>query len=127
MCKKIICIIFLFLSSCATYIHKKEDFKGTNITSNPSGAYVYVDGTITKTPTNIRMNVKPKEGHIIKFRKEGYKEKEVVVKKKFRPISTIFGNMLWTFWYPLTLWLDLERGAWDFEDDINVTLEKKDG
>jgi hypothetical protein len=73
------------------------------------------------------MNVKPKEGHIIKFRKEGYKEKEVVVKKKFRPISTIFGNMLWTFWYPLTLWLDLERGAWDFEDDINVTLEKKDG
>lgn len=121
-----ILIILPFLSSCSTYIYLKDDLrKGVNITSTPSGAYFYVDGWIAKTPANVTLSSESRNS-IIKFRKEGYKEKTVKIGSKFRFFPTIIGNLLWNFFYFNALAIDMGKhgAAWDLERNISVKLEK---
>ena len=114
----------LFIPSCSFISYVGQDAKGINITSEPKGAYLYVDGWIAKTPVNLKLKGKDRN-KIIKFRKEGYKETQVKIDSNFRFGTTLIGNMVWVFFYPLVVWGDLQEGyAWGLDKNIKVELEK---
>ncbi|MDA9817997.1 PEGA domain-containing protein [Flavobacteriaceae bacterium] len=119
----LILVCILFLSSCSN-MHYKKNKGGINISSNPSKAYIYVDGWITKTPASIPIFGKK---HIIKFKKDGYKDKEIEVNGDFNFFRTYIGNMIFLIFYPVAIWHDINTGAaWEINENINVNLKKND-
>ena len=113
--------MLLFLSSCAGFLHKNS--QEIEISSNPSEAYIYVDGWIAKTPTKITLSSSSKN-YIIKAKKDGYAEKEVKVERSIRYKSVFLANLIWTLGYPYAIYVDFVSGHAFELKNTEINLEK---
>jgi len=112
-------IAFVF-SGCATIF--KGDSSKLGMTSNPQGAIVYANGAeiCSSTPCNVKL--KANNSLNLMFKKEGFKEKTILVNSKVGAvwvILDILGGLV-----PVII--DAATGAWfEFDPDmVTVTLEK---
>ena len=116
--KIFILIPLLILASCAAIPSEKE----IEITSVPPNAYVYVDGWILKTPAKVTL--KNDRSHVIKVKKEGYKDSEVNPEISIR-YGVVFGaNLIWTFVYPVAVLIDFTSGHAFGIADTHIILEE---
>jgi hypothetical protein len=75
--KKVLCLLMLFVSGCASIIHGNTEQIG--FTSDPSGATLQVASNKTTTPAFI---ILPRRGkYTARFTKEGYEPAEVQIKE----------------------------------------------
>ncbi len=110
------------ISGCAGIFngHSKE----IEIASEPTDAYIYIDGWIAKTPTRIALSPSNKN-YTIKIKKDGYVEQEVEVKRSVRYGPVFFANLGWLFAYPYAVYVDFSSGNAFEMMDTKIILEKK--
>lgn len=127
-------LIIALISSCASStvkvkkqgIYKKHDILIDSVPSN-ADIFIYPEGIVAKTP--IYVNRLEIANATIDFKKDGYKDKSVFVKKKerFLLFHTLFGNIILLPLYPFGILYDL-GGGWDIKkpgDKLVFELEKK--
>ena len=112
-------ISFVFIS-CATI------FKGTtdevSFSSDPSGAKVYINGSLLGT-TPVQLELKSKNSYTIEFKKEGYEPRTVVLNNSVGAgwiiLDVIFGII------PIVV--DAATGSWFSLDQehVNAVLEQQ--
>lgn len=118
MFKKIVLLVGVLLSGCATIFDGTKDTVSFN--STPSQAKIYVNGMeMGTTPTNIRM--RKSENQMIEIKKEGYETKNLMPTTGFNPLA-LLNTIAWPFWI-----VDAATGAiWEVDPSFyNVTLEPK--
>lgn len=113
-------IVAILSSSCATIIKgSKQEF---NITSNPSQATVYVNGTsIGKTPLKTKL-ARKETNTVVRLSLEGYKDVEIPLKREGN--GWIWGNIV--FGGLIGLIVDASDGAMYklTPEQINAELAK---
>ena len=83
-------IILVFsLIGCATIV--KGKFQKITVTSDPSQAFVTVDGQQTKTPGVVTLDT-TRSMYVLRFEKEGYEPVEVKIKRGLS--GWLFGNII---------------------------------
>ncbi|MCR9133913.1 MAG: PEGA domain-containing protein [bacterium] len=96
----------LLTTSCASI------FKGSSadirVNSNPSGATVMINN-INRGTTPQTMSLARNENYVLTFKKDGYEDVNVEVKKKFDVGTTVVGNLF--SWGLLGLVVDIATGA----------------
>lgn len=71
-----VAVASLIFSSCATIFKGSTD--DVSFSSDPSGAKVYVNGSLLGT-TPVQLELKSKNSYTIEFKKEGYETKTVLL------------------------------------------------
>ncbi len=107
------------MSGCATLFNNKEP--GINMTSQPRGVKVYVDGQyMGETPLKVRLSVKKE--YIVEFRKEGYQSKSYVLDNHVGVVWVLL-DIVTGFW-PIVI--DLVTGNWYElnESRVHMVLER---
>lgn len=80
---------FLILTSCATIMNSTT--QQISVSSMPSGATVKLNGMLVgETP--LSLDVKRKNGGVVRIEKEGYETAEIILVKKTN--GWVFGNIL---------------------------------
>jgi len=109
-------ILFAFVASligCGAIL--KGTKEGVHFTSDPEGATVMVNGTERGT-TPLQLRLASKETYTVTFRKEGYKDKTVVIENHTQPgwivLDAVFGLI------PVVV--DAATGGWYSLDEHNV-------
>ncbi|MGE0268598.1 MAG: PEGA domain-containing protein [Candidatus Omnitrophota bacterium] len=97
MFKKSICITLVSIisfigSGCSTLV--KGNRQLVTINSEPSGAKVKLSNGLKGT-TPYTADLQTGSDYVVEVTKEGYQEEQVQITKEFRPVTTIFGNILW--------------------------------
>lgn len=116
-----IVIISFFVSSCATI------FKGSSaevrVNSSPSGADVYIN-EMDRGQTPLSLNLARNDNYVLHFKKDGYEDVRVEVRKKFDGATTIIGNLF--SWWLLGVVVDVASGAaYSLTPaDVNGNMEK---
>ncbi len=113
-------VIIVAVSGCATVFNQKSE--PVYFTSDPTGAAVYLHGDrIGKTPTETRLQAS--ESHRIRFAKEGYEEKTVLLNYHVGIGWVCLG--FFTAIIPIVV--DLATQSWYELDDneIHAVLRKK--
>ena len=110
---------FVF-SSCATIFKGSTD--DVSFSSDPSGAKVYVNGSLLGT-TPIQLELKSKNSYTIEFKKEGYETKTVLLNNSVGAgwiILDILGGL-----FPVII--DAATGNWYELDQehVNAALEQQ--
>jgi len=113
-------VTVLLINGCATI------FKGTsdnvNFSSEPSGAKVYVNGSLMGT-TPVKLKLESKRVYYIEFKKEGFDTKTFTITNHVGVgwiILDILGGLV-----PVIV--DASTGAWYSldQDNVNAILEKQ--
>lgn len=120
----VIIVTAFMLASCATIIDGSK--QKVVITSDPSGASIYVDGApkgVTPMQTKI-----PRKSKSILFLKDGYKDKAVSLDQKTN--GTYWANLallpLGIISCPIGMWIDVGTGAvYKVNESITIKLEQK--
>jgi len=87
------------LQGCMTIVGKR--LQAVDVTANPAGARVFVDGAYQgETPLSLRLAKKPP--HVIRIEKDGYRPVEIRMKKQKLWLPAIFGNLIWI--PPIAMW-----------------------
>ena len=101
-----IILFSFFTSSCATI------FKGSSaevrVNSSPSGAEVFIND-MDRGKTPLTLNLNRNDNYILHFKKDGYEDVRVEVRKKFDGATTIVGNLF--SWWLLGIVVDVASGA----------------
>lgn len=99
-------LLILTLSGCGTI------FKGSSaevrFNSTPSNATISING-IDRGTTPLALNLNRNDNYVINFKKEGYEEVNVEVRKKFDAGTTIVGNLF--SWWAIGIIVDIASGA----------------
>lgn len=111
---------FLTFSSCATIFKGSTD--DVNFSSDPTGAKVYVNGSLLGT-TPLQLKLKSNKTYTIEFMKDGYETKTVILNNSVGAgwvILDILGGLI-----PVII--DAATGNWYELDQehINAALEKQ--
>jgi hypothetical protein len=113
-------MINFLLASCASFLNPR--YPEVSISTSPQDAYIYIDQWVAITPVKLTINSEAKS---ILVKKEGYKQKEFLIRKGTRYTQVYLGNLFWLPIYPVAVWLDYANGtAYDIEKNINIDLEK---
>jgi len=112
-------VVFVF-SGCATIF--KGDSSKLGLTSNPQGAIVYANGAEICSSTPCAVKLKSNQSWNLLFKKEGFKEKTILVSNKVGVGWVILDILVWI----VPMVIDAVTGAWyEFDvDNVSVTLEK---
>ncbi len=111
---------FVIFSGCATLFKGGAPYVG--VTSDPTGAQVYVNG-MNRGTTPVSLKLEPQKTYDIEFKKEGYATRTYHI-----------GNKLGAIWIVLDvlgggipLIIDAATGNWMEldQDNINAMLERK--
>jgi hypothetical protein len=110
----------LALSACSTVVHDK--YQQVNITSNPPGATLKIDGRSFVTPATVLL--KGKSEHFFTLEKAGYKTTGGKVDGDFRIWSAVIGN-IFNFTGVIGFAVDFwgTETAFELQKDNSVTLE----
>lgn len=99
-------IAVIFTASCAAI------FKGSSaevrVNSNPAGADIFING-IDKGTTPQTLSLKRDSDYVLTFKKEGYEDLNVEVRKEFDFGTTIVGNIF--SWGLIGIVVDVATGA----------------
>lgn len=112
-------IAFTF-SSCATLFKGSTD--EVNFSSDPSGAKVYVNGSLMGT-TPVQLELKSNKTYTIEFKKDGYETKTVILNNSVGAgwiILDVLGGLI-----PIII--DAATGNWYEldQDHLNAVLEQQ--
>lgn len=113
-------ILVLSINGCATLF--KGGSQGVNMSSDPSGAKVYVNGQLMGTAP-LSLELKVNKTYNIEFRKEGYESRTVSLNNSVGGgwvVLDILGGIL-----PVVI--DAATGNWYSldQDHVNAVLEKQ--
>ena len=115
-----IAVTVLVFSSCATIFKGSTD--DVSFSSDPSGAKVYVNGTLLGT-TPVQLELKSKNSYTIEFKKEGYETRTVLLNNSVGAgwivLDVLFGLV------PIIV--DAATGNWYSLDQehVNAALEQQ--
>ncbi|HQF41382.1 MAG TPA: PEGA domain-containing protein [Ignavibacteriaceae bacterium] len=115
-----IAVTSLVFSSCATIFKGSTD--DVSFSSDPSGAKVYVNGTLLGT-TPVQLELKSKNSYTIEFKKEGYETRTVLLNNSvgggWIVLDVLFGLV------PIIV--DAATGNWYSLDQeyVNAVLEQQ--
>lgn len=110
----------IIFSSCATIIKGSTD--DVSFSSDPTGAKVYVNGSLLGT-TPVQLELKSKNSYTIEFKKDGYETKTVLLNNSvgggWIVLDVLFGLV------PIIV--DAATGDWyELDQDyVNGVLEQK--
>lgn len=110
----------LIFGSCATIFKGSTD--NVSFSSDPSGAKVYVNGTLLGT-TPVQLELKSKNSYTIEFKKEGYETRTVLLNNSVGAgwivLDALFGLV------PIIV--DAATGNWYSLDQehVNAVLEQQ--
>lgn len=115
----VLSVTFLF-TSCATLFKGSTDT--VDFSSDPTGAKVYVNGSLLGT-TPVQLELKSKNSYTIEFKKDGYETKTVVLNNSVGGgwiVLDILGGLI-----PVVI--DAATGNWYELDQehVNAVLEKQ--
>lgn len=118
---KISILCLLLITSCAANQVNGEK-QIVKIDSIPTKADIYVDGWIEQTPFEIELQ--KSRSKIIKFKKSGFEDKEVLVNSKYA-YNVFVKNLIWLPFYPVAVAIDLySEKKWEMPEEIVAKLEK---
>ncbi|UCD15015.1 MAG: PEGA domain-containing protein [Candidatus Omnitrophota bacterium] len=126
MNKKLIVLfgcLAILLQGCCSIV--KGHFQDIQVNSNPSDAFVTVDGMQVKTPGILHLDTR-KVAYVLKFEKEGYEPVEVRLKRGVS--GWVFGNVIFgLLGGPVGVCIDFGSGAAYklSPHDIEVALKAK--
>ncbi len=120
MKKLVLVMACMALSACSTIVHEKNQY--VNITSNPPGATLKIDGRSFVTPASV--SLKGKSEYYFTLEKEGYKTASGKVDGDFRIWSAVIGNIFnltGVLGFAVDFWGT--ETAYELHKDNTVTLE----
>lgn len=114
----LVSVVFVF-SGCAAIF--KGDSSTLGVNSNPTGAVVYANGAEICSSTPCSVKLKSNQTWNLLFKKQGYKDKTVLVNNKVGAGWIILDILVWI----VPMVIDAVTGSWyEFDvDNVNVTLE----